>query len=518
MTFFAGGLSAVLRRVATPRAGLAATVSVGAGLRFWNLGAGLPYRIGVDEPAIADRAIIMMRTGDFNPHFFDYGGLYIYMQLAVACVRYILGAMDGLWFSVDEFWPEHVYLWTRGLNAALGTFTIYLVFCAASRWGTPVALLAAGLMAVWPNHVRESHFALTDVPLAMWTAAAFVLALRAYETGRVSTFVAAGIAVGLGAATKYNAALALCLIVMAAVFSPEPRQRRWGLIGAGAGGAAAGFVLGAPYTFLDLPGFLNAFGQLAMFYQPRPFADGAWIYLQHMRASLGWPAVIGIVVAAAWFVERSAFGRRRGRFAIAVAFPLVYFYTVATKELIFARYLLPIVPFFAVLLATLLVTLMRQINRLAIFEQRPGARRAAVAALALVVVSNAVVASFGWARQHGRRSTVDAAYQLVRGFIPPGSIVAVERQVLRLPDTLYRTEGVTRLTARSPQEYVSSGVTYFVASSDAFGAILDNPDRDPDAYHGYRKFFDAPGLCLPPIRPTADMPGPQIRICRIPTD
>jgi hypothetical protein len=35
---------------------------MGAALRFWNIDAGLPYRIGPDEPVIAERAIHMIRA------------------------------------------------------------------------------------------------------------------------------------------------------------------------------------------------------------------------------------------------------------------------------------------------------------------------------------------------------------------------------------------------------------------------------------------------------------------------
>ena len=45
----------------------------------------------------------MMKSGDFNPHFFDYGGLTLYLQLGVACVTFILGAMSGLFGSLAQF-------------------------------------------------------------------------------------------------------------------------------------------------------------------------------------------------------------------------------------------------------------------------------------------------------------------------------------------------------------------------------------------------------------------------------
>ncbi|HUP41546.1 MAG TPA: phospholipid carrier-dependent glycosyltransferase, partial [Vicinamibacterales bacterium] len=193
------------------RIALLAVLAVAAALRFWNIGTGLPYRIGPDEPVIAEHAIGMMRTGNFNPRFYDYPGLVIYVHLFVGCLTFVTGAMSGLWRSVSEFHPEHLFLWTRMLNASIGTLTVLLLYSAGMRWGRWVALTAAALLAVWPNHVRESHFALTDVPLTFLTTSTFLLSLRAYESGRLWWWLGAGAAAGLASASKYSGAYAVML-------------------------------------------------------------------------------------------------------------------------------------------------------------------------------------------------------------------------------------------------------------------------------------------------------------------
>ena len=80
-------------RSATLLAG--ATVLGAAALRFWNLGSGIPFALGVDEPQIMERAVRMMKTGDFNPHFFDWPSLAIYVHLVVACATFLIGSMRG---------------------------------------------------------------------------------------------------------------------------------------------------------------------------------------------------------------------------------------------------------------------------------------------------------------------------------------------------------------------------------------------------------------------------------------
>jgi 4-amino-4-deoxy-L-arabinose transferase-like glycosyltransferase len=493
-------------------AGLVCVLAGGAALRFWNLTAGFPTRIGVDEPVIAERALHIMKTGDFNPHFFDYPGLYIYVQALVGCARFLAGALDGAWRSLDEFWPEHLFAWTRALNALLGTMTILVVYRAGRRWGPWVALLAAALMAVWPNHVRESHFALTDVPLTLLTTLVLVLSLRASETGRLVWFLAAGACAGLAAATKYGGAVALVMpLVVAAVAKSPPSSRALGAIAA-TGAAAVGLVVGAPYTFLDLPGFLNAFGHMSGSFGPRPFVSGAQAYLAHVRFSSGWPGVVALGVGMVWGVASAARGRGIAKWALILVFPLAYFHMIATKQQIFGRYMLPVVPFMCLLIATVVVDGTTWACRL---QPRRWARAVIVLVVVGLVLFQPVRAGIDWPHEYGKPTTQDVAYGMIRQFIPQHSAVAVENSVLRLPDSEYRVLNVHSLAGRSLEQYVSSGVTYLVASSDVFGHVVARPDLHADAYRAYRRLLDEPGECLPTVEPTAAMTGPRIRICRL---
>jgi hypothetical protein len=67
---------------------LAAILIAAGTLRFVSIGAGIPYAIGVAEPEIINRVAGMMRSGNLNPHFYDYPSLYIYVQLFTACMPF----------------------------------------------------------------------------------------------------------------------------------------------------------------------------------------------------------------------------------------------------------------------------------------------------------------------------------------------------------------------------------------------------------------------------------------------
>jgi hypothetical protein len=292
-------------------------------------------------------------------------------------------------------------------------------------------------------------------------------------------------------------------------------------------GTAAGvaFLLGAPYTVLNLPAFLNAFGYLSTAYANRDLLDGAQIYMGHLQSAGGWPVLIAIVAGLVWGPIRAIRDRAIARWALLLVFPVGYFYMIATKQLIFARYLLPILPFLHLLIAVVVVDVVRRLWPVA--APRIGVRMSPVgwaracAAIALPVAVGLTLARNGlaWPQEYGRRTTQDFAYRMLVQFIPEGSGVAVERSVLRLPDSMYRPMVVPRLTDRSPEQYVESGVTYVIATSDVYGPIFENRDRHPDSYAAYQRLFGEEGeRCLPTVEPTATASGPRIRICRLQTE
>src|SRR4029079_5477266 len=142
-----------------------------------------------------------------------------------------------------------------------------LVYQAGMRWGARHALLASGLMAVLPLHVRYSHYVLTDTPLTFFVTLTFLLSLVAHERGTLGSFAAAGATAGLAAATKYNGGTALLMPVIACWMTiPLPPGRLKTMLATVAASALA-FLLLAPYTILDLPGFLDSFARLAHQYR-----------------------------------------------------------------------------------------------------------------------------------------------------------------------------------------------------------------------------------------------------------
>jgi hypothetical protein len=466
--------------------GLAVVVVICAGvLRFWSLDTGIPYAVGVDEPQIMGRAVSMMKTADFNPHFFDWPSLTIYLHLAVSCATFLLGSMRGLWTNLDQIGAADMFLASRAVTAAFGTATVWLTYLVGRRWGTLEAVLAALVMAVIPNHVRESHYVLADVPTAFLTTLTFLLALRAQERSTLLAFAWAGLAAGLAASSKYNGSIAFLFPLLAAGMTagtPALRLQR-GLVALAAAGA--GFLVGTPFAVLDMPKFLNDYARLAALFARERGGEPGWsIYLKHLRGALGWPALVmtfaGLLIAVTRIVRDS----NRVRWVLLVTFAAVYFLVMAGSYQIYGRYLLPLFPMAAILLAVATAPAVRLLRR------APLPNRAThLLALALVGGLIAVPArsSIGFNRNLGRVSTVDLAYQWIVAHVPPGSKIVLERQVLILPAPRYASVNVTSLLEESYDDYASAGFEYMLSS--AFEEAFAAPQNHREAYLGYRTLF-----------------------------
>ena len=470
----------------------------GATLRFWTIGAGAPYEIGVDEPVIMDTAVRMIKTGDFNITFYDYGGFTYYLQAAVASARFLVGAMNREWTSLQDVWEGDFYVWARAMTALLGTLTIVLVYRAGLRLGTAAALFAALAMALQPQHVRESHFALTDVPMTFFVVLTLVQSLSASQNPRPIEFLLAGIATGLAAATKYNAALAIVMPLCA--LSPIKAIRLFVASAAALlAGAAIGFVVGAPYTLLDLPGFLNGFARLLGFYNERaPVGGGRRRLLEPHRPVVRLArhrAVARRRRAGAAHVLLRRVGHRVGsarrREARARAAP------ARLPDRLFLVHRRPVAPVRAVRPAAraVPVSLVRR-RRRARGVVPLGARRAAEA---------------GVDGGRPRRAHADAGARRVdRIQHPPahpehqracgalarrrrssrGEAVAIEsRAYLQVPPMQIRTVRVNRLIQETLEVYRAKGVVYLVASSGEYEGFLSNPNRDPVKAAAYIDLF-----------------------------
>ena len=202
-------------------------LGVAAGVRLWGITWGLPdethlFSYHPDEYHSL-RGALSLAAGDPNPHFFNYGSLYLYL-VGIVCLWHdaVLGGADLLSALLNGA-TAHVEMAAWVLDARLvvvacGVATVLVVFLIGRRlWGMLGGLCAGGVMAILPLHVLNSHYATVDVPQALFITLCLYFSVRLVEEPTWRNYLWAGVCAGLAASVKYNGIAVLVAPVVAHV-------------------------------------------------------------------------------------------------------------------------------------------------------------------------------------------------------------------------------------------------------------------------------------------------------------
>jgi len=323
------------------------------GIDWGAPGPGRLWSFHPDESQVLVAALdLNVFTGKLDNGFYNYGQWYL---LAAGTLIHVLETLKVVAKPIAGVSPSAEALITARLfTAILGTATVWFVIDAARRLGNKATgFLAGAVYAVMPLAVQHAHFATVDVPAAFWVAATIRAALAFYDNGNSKTLAFASIACGLGAATKYNAGLALFPLVAAWLLRKNRKATE--LIGALLITAVA-FVIGCPGSLLNTSQFIKDIlfearhvgaGSEQIFtdtmpgYLYHPLINGPWVvaYL--------WPAIgLGIVNIVL---------RRKAAELIPLVFAIPYFLLIGAAQVKFARYALPLLPVLSIYTGLLFV-------------------------------------------------------------------------------------------------------------------------------------------------------------------
>jgi 4-amino-4-deoxy-L-arabinose transferase-like glycosyltransferase len=370
-------------------------------LRFFPIWFGLPYPQARPDEEVSIGLALKVLDGELNPHFFHWPSLTFYVFAAV------LGAARGgrelLGFDGAMTFSDHALI-TRGTIALCGTITLFVLFRLGQRIaGDVVGLVAAVFLAVALLHVRESHFAMTDVlmTLLLWTSLTLLVAAAGQRSGesrptRNETILCAwaGLAGGLATSTKYNAGAVVAAMVATQVlwFREAPSSvwswAKW--MPALAFGAVftTSFIAGTPYAVLDYPKFIDDlrydFTHLSGGHIGIDLGRG-WMY--HATHSLPYGA--GFATCAAAVVGLVPFVRgHRPAAVVLAAFAVPFYLTLGSGYTVFFRYVLPLIPLIALCAAVGVDAASRWLAR----HTQMGATRA-LAVIAMVAMGPGLVYS-----------------------------------------------------------------------------------------------------------------------------
>lgn len=330
---------------------LAAIVLLGGALRFYPIWFGLPYLRARPDEETAIGVALSMLGGDLNPHFFHWPSLTFYVFAAV----YAVASRAARALALDPVTPAAYIVIGRACVAVAGTLTLVVLYRLGRRVAdAATGLLAALLLAVAMLHVRDSHFAMTDVFTTLLVLSSLLLLVRAVDVDPAREpaarwFAAAGLAGGLAASTKYSAAA-----IVAGMAGAQAVW--WGRWGAGAGwlhalspslafaaAFAVGFLAATPYAVLDFPKFETDLRFTVTHLSGGHGVDLGRGWKAHATRSLpyglGWPTFVAALLGVVPFVRRHP-----RQAAILGAFAAAFYASLAGGQTVFFRYILPLVP------------------------------------------------------------------------------------------------------------------------------------------------------------------------------
>ena len=341
---------------------LVAVVALGLAVRFWGLKFGLPVVYARPDELLLIGVVIGFFRGDPNPHFFEYPTLYLYVLAGVYCLFYARSMLAGWVRDSAEFAASFkvnfvpFFLAARATAAVLGGATVALVHgIARPLFGVSAGLLAALFMAVAFLHVRDSHYATTDVPMVFFVAAATLAIVRVHCYRRAFDARLAGVLAGCAMGVKYNAVmLVLPMAIVEGIHAWQVRRdwrrmlRETHLFRMAAC-CILMFLAGSPYLLLDYGKALHDLRSLqastSVGMTPPDLLGRGWTY--HLPHSLwygvGWPMLISALAGLAWMAARHP-----GPALVLGSFPVAYYVAAGAGYNVFVRYMLPVVPFLCI--------------------------------------------------------------------------------------------------------------------------------------------------------------------------
>jgi len=365
---------------------VACLILVATILRLYGLRWGLPdsthlFSYHPDEYHSL-RGLFSLAQGSLNPHFFNYGSLYLYVVAAAAVISHgslLLGPVPSA--LTFEGLPEALSLWT--LDARIVSVLAALLTILAVYWlsrqvlGNSAALIGCAFLATMPLHVLHSHYGTVDVTQALFVTLCLLFSVRIIQRCNWQDCVWAGIMAGLAASTKYNGAVVI-VAAFAAIFLSRSAggwpslarlcgehrtavATRMLLVLLIVASAAAAFLLTSPYTvlawheakrdiFFEIQ-HMRAGEPLAVLAEP----SGLLFHLKNLLS----PGVGLVLILAIMGAVLAVVQRRRELYPL-IGFAVLWMMLISVAKVRYTRYEMSLLPVLAVLAAVPVTVLVKK--------------------------------------------------------------------------------------------------------------------------------------------------------------
>lgn len=407
---------------------------VAAMLRLRGIGFGLPALHDPDEPLFMLMGFHLLTEGTLNPGWFGHpGSTTIYMIALVEIGTYFIGHLLGIFADQKSFAdaiyadPGIVFLPMRVVIAAFGVACVFLTWKIGERLGgSKVGLVAAAFLAFNPLHIQYSQIIRTDVQATVFMLLCVWFSLEYLDSGRRRHLLVSAIWCGVAIATKWPAATVfICPLLAAGLVARRESGadvwRHWILSAILAGTVAiAAMIIVSPYLVLDFETVLrNLTGEA----RPTHLSVTGHGFLGNLGWYLSGPIASSIGIAGALVALAGTVSLVRNRKAAAIvgAVPLVFITAISAQSLIWARWVLPILPFLSLFMAFGLMALLDKATELGGFKH---------SALLMAVAMLFVVVPMGWTAHLDARERMNDTRSQATNWavanIPAGRRIAIE--------------------------------------------------------------------------------------------
>ena len=498
-----------LRRLALPFA-VTMVLALAYELRDWGARGGLPVSYVPDEYGHVNTALMMLKTGDFNPHNWYYPGLQRYLTTATYLVAFFVQVPTGRWQSIGQVNVQDMVYWGRWVSVVAGTAMVFVTFLLGRRLlGKKEGLVAALLVAVFPGAVRYSQYNKPDAVMAFMATLTILIVLVYLERGGWPLALTCGVVCGLTLASKYNGAIvALPLVVAAWLRHGKKTLVRADLYVAGLA-TVLSFLVACPYLLAEFPKFVDQLAReiYTYGYTGQAGSSGTDNWFNHFRYLWlqGTGPVALLLGIAGLVLFLCALDPVR---VVFLSFPVVYLALYSTQRVHWSDNLMPLYPYLAVLAVHALATVGRTLRP----ARFPTAGLLAAAGLLAWSVAIPAATTARLNLNATAPDTGNEARRWIEKRFPRGTAFVAEA-LGPVPDQRrFKVIVESYLTNRSLDAWRDEGIEYLLVTSDGYGRVSPEHPRG----RAYARLFEACPLVMEWSRRAGVVEGPTIRLLKVP--
>lgn len=470
---------------------------IGCFFRLYNLNWDYGFTFHPDERNIAGAVARVNFFENLDPGFFAYGGASIYLYKITG--EYVNFVTNSPIWTMD--WGS-INIIGRHYSALFSCISLpFIFFLARKIFSKNTAYIASVLFAFFPSSIQNAHYSTTESALTLLIILITLLSIKIYEEKKLLDFILCGLTIGVAFATKTSAFTFLTpFFVAVLLLILENRKKFFYIITNAAlalGYALVAFLILSPFTLLNWIKFMESMnyeygvvrGTLDVVYTLQFTNTPIFLYqLSNLVWQMGptalllFPALLALILS---FTKKTY-----PKYLIFLSFPFFYFLSIGTWHTKFIRYMIPLLPFFAIMVSYLLYDFLHKFPRLRRF-------------LVVAFVTITFLWAFAFFQIYVQPQTRIKASEWIFQNIPSGSKIKSEHWDDGLPVPLpsYDTSiyDRTELTIYEPDneekiEYYGrelSQTDYIIINSRRlYGTLMRLTERYPVTSNYYSKLFD----------------------------